>query len=142
MNPNNDKTAIWLEKKFNVPESGKWASETVFSVPVSTSPASKAYPGLIVFECTPLDEVDDEIEKYGYFSHLLFVGTTDVEYQRKYRVLDDCSRLRDVMKLLPEGRHYTPSLLFINWDARPGSDVHSDITDMVCSNIYITSINV
>lgn len=61
---------------------------------------------------------------------------------RKYRVLDDCARLRDIVALLPEGRHYSPSLLFINWDAKPGSDVHKDILDMVnkksspCPNLY------
>ncbi|KAL5480289.1 SAC3_1 [Sanghuangporus weigelae] len=111
MNSSNDKTAIWLEQKFDVPQSGSWESESVFAIPISTEPSATVYPGMIVFECTPLEEVDDEIE-------------------RKYRVLDDCSRLRDVISMLPEDRYYTPSLLFINWDTKPGDDVHPDISDM------------
>ncbi|KAL5512415.1 hypothetical protein ACEPAG_3407 [Sanghuangporus baumii] len=111
MNSSNDKTAIWLEQKFDVPQSGSWESESVFAIPISTEPSSIVFPGMIVFECTPLEEVDDEIE-------------------RKYRVLDDCARLRDVISMLPEDRYYIPSLLFINWDTRPGDDVHPDISDM------------
>ncbi|KAL5500924.1 SAC3 [Sanghuangporus vaninii] len=111
MNSSNDKTAIWLEQKFDVPQSGSWESESVFAIPISTEPSPTVFPAMIVFECTPLEEVDDEIE-------------------RKYRVLDDCSRLRDLISMLPEDRHYTPSLLFINWDTKPGDDVHPDISDM------------
>jgi hypothetical protein len=65
MNPESDATAIWLERKFDVPASGAWASETVFSIPLSSAggPDSLGYPGLIVFECTPLGDVTDELEK-------------------------------------------------------------------------------
>lgn len=65
MNPDNDKTAIWLEQKFDVPQSGKWESEAVFNIPVSATPPSQVFPGLIVFECTPLEEVNDEIERFA-----------------------------------------------------------------------------
>ena len=64
INSSNDKTAIWLEQKFDVPESGSWESEIVFSIPISTDPAPTVFPGIIAFECTPLEEVDDEIERY------------------------------------------------------------------------------
>ncbi|KAJ7430961.1 hypothetical protein B0H11DRAFT_1679179, partial [Mycena galericulata] len=81
---------------------GQWETETVFSIPVipkrTADTPSDGYPGVIVFECTPLEGVDDELE-------------------RKYRVLDDCCRLRDIIKALPEKRHFVPSLLLIVWTA-------------------------
>ncbi|KAF7326366.1 Nuclear export factor [Mycena venus] len=106
LNPESDATAIWLECKFDVPGSGgQWETETVFSIPVMSKPpphnpdsAAEGYPGVIVFECTPLAGVKDELE-------------------RKYRILDDCSRLRDIIKALPEKRHFVPSLLLFVWAA-------------------------
>ncbi|KAJ7207064.1 hypothetical protein GGX14DRAFT_456067 [Mycena pura] len=105
LNPESDATAIWLECKFDIHGSGgQWEAETVFSIPVvSTSPHSHAptpdrYPGLIVFECTPLEDVEDSLE-------------------RKYRILDDCSRLRDIIKAFPEKRHFVPCLLLFVWSA-------------------------
>jgi hypothetical protein len=66
MNPESDATAIWLERKFDVPESGQWASEAVFSIPVVPTriidPSDS--PGLIVFECTPLEGVADDLERF------------------------------------------------------------------------------
>lgn len=62
MNPESDGTAIWLERKFDVPGTGEWASETVFAVP-RADPA-EASPGLVVFECTPVEGIDDELERY------------------------------------------------------------------------------
>jgi len=62
LNPENDGTAIWVERKFDVPNSGAWTSERVFSVPLAPRAASHS-PGLVVFECSPLHGVDDEIEK-------------------------------------------------------------------------------
>ena len=50
---------------------------------------------------------------------------------RKYRVLDDCARLRDIITMLPTRRHYTPSIMFINWDAKTGGSIAPDILDMV-----------
>ncbi|KAJ7749297.1 hypothetical protein DFH07DRAFT_829171 [Mycena maculata] len=103
LNSESDATAIWLECKFDVPGSGgQWESETVFSIPVvpkrTPDASSDGYPGVIVFECTPLEGVEDELE-------------------RKYRILDDCSRLRDIIKALPEKRHFVPSLLLVVWTA-------------------------
>jgi len=95
LNPENDGTAIWVERKFDVPNSGAWASERVFSVPLAPRVAAHS-PGLVVFECSPLHGVDDEIEK-------------------KYRVLDDCARLREVIETFPEHRHFIPSILFVLW---------------------------
>ncbi|EJD00557.1 uncharacterized protein FOMMEDRAFT_112104 [Fomitiporia mediterranea MF3/22] len=116
MNPDNDKTAIWLEQKFDVPKSGNWVSEAVFAISASETPEKEVFPGLIVFECTPLEGAGDDIE-------------------RKYRVLDDCSRLRDVVSTLPEDRHYTPSILFINWDSSSGNEVDPEISHMIAKYI-------
>jgi hypothetical protein len=66
MNPESDATAIWLERKFDVPDSGQWTSENVFSisvVPMNRANASD-FPGLIVFECTPLEGVTDDLERF------------------------------------------------------------------------------
>ncbi|KAI6128109.1 SAC3/GANP/Nin1/mts3/eIF-3 p25 family-domain-containing protein, partial [Pisolithus croceorrhizus] len=103
LNQENDGTAIWLEQKFDVPESGKWKSENVFEMP-------GFYPGVIIFERTP-------------------VSSTDV-LEKKYRILDDCARLRDIIKTLPPDRHYVPSLICISWTSEP-PDVTKDFDDMV-----------
>ena len=62
VNTENDKTAIWLEHKFDIPSSGQWISETVFSVSALKKPLDSDSPGLILFERTPLEGVD-EIER-------------------------------------------------------------------------------
>ncbi|KAF7300705.1 Nuclear export factor [Mycena chlorophos] len=107
LNPEHDATAIWLETKFDVQGSyaagGKWETESVFSIPaVPNPPVPEQYPGLIVFECTPLEGVSDDLE-------------------RKYLVLGDCSRLRDIMEALPPKRHFIPSLLLVVWTAEGNS---------------------
>ncbi|KAI0942263.1 hypothetical protein AcW1_002940 [Taiwanofungus camphoratus] len=101
MNPENDGTAIWLQHKFDVPASGNWISENVFSIPVVSEvqgPPLQGSPGFIIFERTPLEGIGDDIE-------------------RKYRILDDCARLRDVVQRFPskEELRFLPSLLVINW---------------------------
>lgn len=118
MNPDNDGTAIWLERKFDVPSSGRWVSENVFSMglsptnPSSSSSSSVESPGLIIFECTPLEGLDDDLE-------------------RKYRILDDCARLRDVILALPTDRHYIPSLLLIVWSDGQLAEAGSELQGMV-----------
>jgi hypothetical protein len=62
LNPENDGTAIWVERKFDVPNSGAWVSERVYSIPLAPHAAAHS-PGLVVFECSPLHGVDDEIER-------------------------------------------------------------------------------
>lgn len=63
-NPETDGTAIWLEKKFDVPASGQWNSEHIFSIPIDPSgESSLVSPGVIIFECTPLEGVADDIER-------------------------------------------------------------------------------
>lgn len=67
LNPDNDSTAIWLEKKFNIPASGNWIpSSTIFGIPIGGPEGADAsvpeHPGLVVFECSPLDGLE-EIEK-------------------------------------------------------------------------------
>ncbi|RXW14883.1 hypothetical protein EST38_g10970 [Candolleomyces aberdarensis] len=100
-NPVHDPTAIWLDTKFGVPDSGSWLSESVFSIPLEKESVSgKAHPGVVVFECSPVEGVEDELEK-------------------KYRVLDDCSRLRDIVKSFPARRYYVPSVLFICYVHNP-----------------------
>jgi hypothetical protein len=119
MNPENDGTAIWLERKFDIPSSGRWVSDNVFSISLSSADASlsssEESPGLIIFECTPLKGLEDELEE-------------------KYRILDDCSRLRDVMLALPADRHYIPSLLLIVWTENQLETVGSDLRKMVCNS--------
>ncbi|KAJ7615024.1 SAC3 domain-containing protein [Mycena polygramma] len=130
LNPESDATAIWLECKFDVPGSGgKWETETVFSIPpLNATPSQDGYPGVIVFECTPLEGVEDDLE-------------------RKYRVLDDCSRLRDIIKALPERRHFVPSLLLIVWAGdEPASSTNSallpgDFLDMINKMVADSSIS-
>lgn len=53
---------------------------------------------------------------------------------RKYRILDDCSRLRDIIKTLPAKSSYIPSLLIICWTEGEESRAASDLFDMV--NIF------
>lgn len=67
MNPENDGTAIWLQHKFDVPASGNWISENVFSIPVVSEvqgPPLQGSPGFIIFERTPLEGIGDDIERY------------------------------------------------------------------------------
>ncbi|KAK2464989.1 hypothetical protein APHAL10511_003065 [Amanita phalloides] len=112
-NPDSDATAIWMERKFDVPDSGYWVSENIFSIPiVQNHNERKGFPGVIVFECTPVQNVKDDIE-------------------RKYHILDDCARLRDIIKVLPRRRHYIPSLLLIRWGDTNASMDNSDFSDMV-----------
>ncbi|PPQ99374.1 hypothetical protein CVT24_009204 [Panaeolus cyanescens] len=114
LNPDSDATAIWLERKFDMPDSGTWFSEAVFSIPLSSAGGSKTsnYPGLIAFECTPLGDAGDELEK-------------------KYRILDDCSRLRELMQSLPPKRHFIPSLLVICWAEGSDMALTTDFFDMI-----------
>ncbi|KAG6812812.1 hypothetical protein H0H92_000270 [Tricholoma furcatifolium] len=111
MNPDSDATAIWLERKFDVPISGDWISEAVFSIPI-TRTADPESPGLIIFERTPMDDIIDDLE-------------------RKYRILDDCTRLRDIVQAFPAKRHFSPSLLIISWTEGGEAESASDFRDMV-----------
>lgn len=119
LNPENDGTAIWVERKFDMPDSGTWASEHVFSIALAPGADSRS-PGLLIFECSPLHGLEDEIEK-------------------KYRILDDCARLREVVEMFPEDRHFIPSVLFILWDedeaeALPG-DLHRMVGDLATKGV-------
>jgi hypothetical protein len=102
LNPENDSTAIWVEKKFDMANTGAWVSERVFSIPLVPGASSRS-AGLVVFECTPSYGVDDEIEKCVLFQtgkkkrELMSHG----DLRRKYRVLDDCARLREVIETVP-----------------------------------------
>ncbi|KAI9455637.1 SAC3/GANP/Nin1/mts3/eIF-3 p25 family-domain-containing protein [Boletus coccyginus] len=117
LNQESDGTAIWLEQKFNVPDSGKWENENVFHIPVSKDHAKLAhsYPGVVIFELTPM------------------TGVTDL-LGRKYRVLEDCTRLREIIEAFPADRHYVPSLLCIAWSERD-LDSFKDFDDMTRSMV-------
>ncbi|KZS99776.1 uncharacterized protein LAESUDRAFT_71762 [Laetiporus sulphureus 93-53] len=99
MSPVHDGTAIWLEHKFDVPVSRTRDSQNTFSIPAipkahrSTSRGSLDF---IIFERTPLDDIENDIEK-------------------KYRILDDCPRVRDIIKNLPAAEHlrFTPILVVL-----------------------------
>ena len=114
INQDNDGTAIWLQRKFDVPSSGTWFSDKIFQIGAATSTARAGgrSPGLIIFECTPFEDLEDELEM-------------------KYRILDDCARLREILLMLPEGRHFKPSLLMILWSERQPSILGSDLQDTV-----------
>lgn len=68
MNPEMDATAIWLERKFDVPTSGQWLGESIFAMRLEPAEESETSPGVIVFERTPLEGVSDEIERSLYLS--------------------------------------------------------------------------
>ncbi|KAH9482030.1 hypothetical protein JR316_0006560 [Psilocybe cubensis] len=127
MNPESDAAAIWLERKFDVPDSGTWQNENVLSIPISSANGSaNGYPGVIVFECTPLGDVTDNLERR-------------ITY-RKYRVLDDYARMREIIKALPPKRHFIPSLLVICWTEGEQTPEESDFFDMVLSTASANSI--
>lgn len=50
---------------------------------------------------------------------------------RKYRILDDCSRLRDAIELLPTERRFMPAVLLIIWGEAATADIPNDLFDMV-----------
>ncbi|TCD60994.1 hypothetical protein EIP91_009186 [Steccherinum ochraceum] len=120
LNTENDGTAIWLEHKFNVPHSGQWLTEAVFSMPAKPREIFThmllGSPGLVMLERTPLEGITDAIE-------------------RKYRVLDDCSRLRDIAEGLASDskQRFLPELLVITWSDGGEEETSKDFTDMAHS---------
>ncbi len=52
---------------------------------------------------------------------------------RKYRILDDCARLREVVEKFPEDRHFIPSVLFILWGEDDAEALPGDLHRMVCA---------
>ena len=67
----------------------------------------------------------------------MFLGSFIVltSLRRKYRILDDCARLRDIAEQLgttTEPR-FTPALLVLTWTEFDEPDVASDFGDMVCN---------
>ena len=117
-----------------MPESGQWASEAVFSIPVApTIHVDKSgFPGLIVFECTPLEGVTDDLERFDIHFIAMTYGFSNRRFEsRKYRILDDCSRLRDIIKSFPPKRHFLPSLLVLSWAEVEQAKSPSDLIEMV-----------
>lgn len=115
MNPDVDGTAIWVQRKFSVPESGEWLSENSFQIPISsqedtTQPPSA--PSLLVFECSPIADIGDDVE-------------------RKYRAVDDYGRLRQVVKSFPKARRYSTSVVFIIWAEEEQKGLYKDLFEMI-----------
>lgn len=139
----NDKTAIWLEHKFDVPASGRWVSENVFCIHAFDAPEQQGSPGLIIFERSPLEGVEDEIERSVRLCtwFLRRNMSNDVVGCRKYRVLDDCARLRGILetRLPPDEQRFVPCLLVINWSEKEDDGDTRDFIDMVCST-FLTCV--
>ncbi|KAH9172536.1 SAC3/GANP/Nin1/mts3/eIF-3 p25 family-domain-containing protein [Lactarius sanguifluus] len=89
LNPENDGTAIWLERKFDMPDSGA-------------------------------------------------VGIRAHEIEKKYRVLDDCARLREVVEKFPEDRHFIPSVLFVLWGEDEAETLPGDLHRMAVIGSHAT----
>lgn len=53
------------------------------------------------------------------------------DLHRKYRVLDDCARLRELIETLPDDRHFIPSILFILWNEGDSETLPDDLQHMV-----------
>jgi hypothetical protein len=54
------------------------------------------------------------------------------DLRRKYRVLDDCARLREVIETFPDDRHFIPSVLFILWNEDDSETLPDDLRHIVC----------
>ncbi len=116
-----------------MPDSGAWASEQVFSVPLAPGAESRS-PGLVVFECSPLHGLEDEIEKCvdSVFYRTCYLITYTIP-SRKYRIVDDCARLREIVAMFPQDRHFIPSVLFILWGEDEAETLADDVRHMVSS---------
>ncbi len=142
-NVENDGTAIWLDRKLDVPGAGQWVSKVVFSIPLDSRPQQPELPespGLILFERTPLGDIDDPIER-SVPRGLAICTSSDRNLTRKYRVLDDCSRLRDIVDTLRSGtdmHRYLPVLLVVSWSDPKLDDEYLDFTEMVGVNVFHT----
>ena len=70
----------------------------------------------------------------GIYTLLLITPPIHIVTSRKYRVLDDCARLRDIIDTLPARRHFVPCLLTISWvhtERKDASDLYHMISRMV-----------
>lgn len=64
---------------------------------------------------------------------------------RKYRILDDCSRLRDLIEAFRSGSEprFRPCLAIITWADIDGPEAAPDFGDMVCitaAGLYICQL--
>lgn len=64
-------------------------------------------------------------------SHFKFDNPLLTHSARKYRILDDCSRLRDIIQAFPSERRFLPSLLIISWIEQDHATIATDFIDMV-----------
>ncbi|KAF9046941.1 hypothetical protein BDZ89DRAFT_1058411 [Hymenopellis radicata] len=113
LNEDREGTAIWIEDKFTPEHQRKrfvpFEEQSGGVVVVETAGGA---PGLIVFECTPLGGVEDELE-------------------RGYAALDDLTRLRAVLALLRAGQstyRYVPAVVVVLWE---GGAVENEVRRML-----------
>jgi hypothetical protein len=53
------------------------------------------------------------------------------DFCRKYQILDDCARLREIIETFPDDRHFIPSVLFILWNEDELETLPDDLRRMV-----------
>lgn len=80
-----------------------------------------------------MDGVDDVLERLVMVLLDLRRQNTDAMYPRKYRILDDCARLRDIIEVYKKESQprFKPSLAIITWAEIDGLEAASDFGDMV-----------
>ncbi|KAJ4481245.1 SAC3/GANP/Nin1/mts3/eIF-3 p25 family-domain-containing protein [Lentinula aciculospora] len=148
LNPTVDATAIWVQTKFGVPASGWWrdreqkegkwergGGEEVFEIPLvpynskdsketntKMKKTKRNYsPGLIIFELTPREGIEGRggtERKEGIRGREGIQRKGNDILEKKYRILQDCTRLRDLLESLrlhQHQRYFIPSLIFIHW---------------------------
>lgn len=50
---------------------------------------------------------------------------------KKYRILDDCARLREALKSITDDQHVVPSLLLLSWDVDGSKSIPDELLEMV-----------
>ena len=125
-----------MEQKLDIPGVGRWASKSVFSIPLdpNSGPSIVESPGLILIERTPLGDVEDPIEWFAFIRISISSVLCMCIFVRKYRVLDDCARLRDIVDALRSNLkrlRYLPILLVVSWSESEVDDEFLDFAEMV-----------
>ncbi|KAF8920280.1 hypothetical protein CPB85DRAFT_1274314, partial [Mucidula mucida] len=118
---------IWIEDKFTpehhknkfLPFQQDAATSGVVVVETPNKNDDRA-PGLVIFECTPLGGVEDELE-------------------RGYAALDDLTRLRAVLAMLKAGQstyRYLPAVIVVLWET---GAVENEVKRMLDKEVALSS---